>query len=429
MTMIPATTTSEPADPRETLAPGLLTVLQQAAALRLVLFVIAGSLFMALSLAERMPKGSWLGVLGLAEAAIFLVFVLWSRVRQALGVYFLPVALGWFMLAPFIEQAVFLSAEGSTITGSMGRAAFAGVGVETIWLGVPVILAAWQYGRRGWLLATAGIVAGQIVLGLAVAANPVDLGNYVLISMGRTGTIALLGYIIVRLAASLQNEHQALVGANRELARRAATAEQLAESRERNRLARELHDTLAHSLTGLSVQLQAVETLLDYDPEAARSQLKDAQATVRTGAQEARRSIQWLRATPLEDLGLAEALRQLCRRYAGRTGISFACAIDDVAVLDPLTEQTVYRVAEESLSNIVQHASARTVRLGLSMSSGGPTLRLEVEDDGVGFDPAAVADDRFGLAGMRERAALVGGRLQVESKPGQGARLILEVGV
>ncbi len=413
---------------RDTLAPGLLVVLQQVAAFRFALILIAGSLFMALSLAGQIRGGNWLGLLALGEAALFLVLVAWPRIREALGAWFLPLALGWLILTPFVEQGIFLLALDARTPELTGRGAFAEVAIESIWLAVPVILAAWQYGRRGWLMAVAALAAGHMILGLAVIGDAIDLGNYLLSAAGRLGAITFLGYIVMRLATSLQGEHQALVKANQQLALRAATMEQLAASRERNRLARDLHDTLAHSLTGLSVQLQAVETLLARDPEAARVQLKDAQTTARSGAQEARRAIHALRASPLEDLGLSQALRQLCRRQAERTGSAFTCDIDDVVAVDPLTEQAIYRVAEAALSNIEQHAAARNVRVRLAQAVGEQPLRLEVQDDGVGFDPSIVSADRIGLAGMAERAALVGGRLQVESAPRQGTLVLLEIG-
>ena len=235
----------------------------------------------------------------------------------------------------------------------------------------------------------------------------------------------MLGYVVLQLVNGLRSEHLRLVAANRQLAQRAATVEQLAEIRERNRLARELHDILAHSLTGLSVQLKALDTLMTHDPDAARGQLKEAQATVRSGIQESRRAIQALRATPLEDLGLSEALRQLCRKLAERTGLECGCDIAEVGVLDPLTEQTIYRVAETALNNVEQHAAADEVSVSLALAPED-RVRLEVRDNGIGFDFAAVPRDRYGLAGMIERAQLIGAALRVNSAPGQGTEVVME---
>jgi signal transduction histidine kinase len=244
-------------------------------------------------------------------------------------------------------------------------------------------------------------------------------------SFGRLALIVLVGFVIMRFVAAQQEERRALEVANRQLAARAATAEQLAESRERNRLARELHDTLAHSLTGLSLQLQALETLLDHDLAAARAQLAEAQGTVHSGIHESRRAILALRATPLQDLGLAEALRELARKHADRTGIALSCDVGDVGALDPLTEQAIYRVAEAGLDNVEQHAAATELTMRLSRQDPGGGLTLEICDNGLGFDVQAVPAERLGLSGMAERAALIGARLDVESAPEKGTRVEL----
>jgi signal transduction histidine kinase len=171
-----------------------------------------------------------------------------------------------------------------------------------------------------------------------------------------------------------------------------------------------------------------------YQPDAVHDQLMQAQATVRSGIQESRRAIRALRATPLEDLGLPEALRQLCSGLAQRlgsqsdqTGLRFNWAIAGVGSLDPLTEQTIYRVAESALNKVEQHASASAIWVSMDAPPDQRMMRLDVRDNGIGFDPAAVPQDRFGLAGMRERAQLLGASLRVESSPGHGTRIVLEV--
>ncbi len=415
----------------DVLAPGLLRVLQQAVALRFLLSLLSAALFLALARSGQVPPEAMrvITVFAAMESALLLVFVSWPALRRRLGASFLPIALGWFLLAPLVTQALAVVAMPPDIHGRPPRLGVGDLFMETIWLAVPVMLAAWQYGRRGWQVAMGGLIAGQLALGLLITSS--DLyrwGDFIGISLGRLGTVALLGYIVMRLVESLRAEHAALQAANRQLARRAVTAAQLAESRERNRLARELHDTLAHSLTGLSVQLQALETLMTYDPQAARNQLKEAQATVRSGILESRRAIQALRATPLEDLGLSEALRQLCRRQAERMGIAFTCAIDDIDALDPLTEQSIYRIAEAALANVERHAAATTVAVSLSRPGPDRRLRLEITDDGVGFDVDAIDADHFGMAGMRERAELIGADLQIASSPGKGASVVLVLG-
>ena len=122
---------------------------------------------------------------------------------------------------------------------------------------------------------------------------------------------------------------------------------------------------------------------------------------------------------------MSEALRQLCSKLAERTGLQFDCQIAETGALDPLTEQTIYRVAESALANVEQHAGASQVFISLAATPEG-RIRLEIRDDGVGFNPAAAPADRYGLAGMRERADLIGADLHVESAPGHGTRIVLE---
>jgi signal transduction histidine kinase len=161
------------------------------------------------------------------------------------------------------------------------------------------------------------------------------------------------------------------------------------------------------------------------DPEAAAAELRDAERQIRHGLEESRRAIAALRAAPLEALGLAAALRQRAEQLEQRTGLVMACAIEELPPLPPLVEQTIYRVADEALMNVEKHAAARRVAVALK---SGDRLRLEIVDDGVGFEvePAgASGESRFGLLGMRERAALVGGELTVDTAPGAGTKVIL----
>lgn len=415
---------------KSVLAPGLLPVLQTLVGLRFAMVLLGNGLlaFAFNSAIGHQPpqRALWMAAFLLAESTLLLIFVTWPAVRERLSSKFLPVALGWFLLSPLVMDIISLLALSSETAVRSGREAFAGVGIESAWMAVPVILAAWQYGRRGWLWATGVLFVSSAISGLFFLNRDFyTLMGFVLSSLARLGAIVVLGWVVVRLVGALRAEHTALKRANQQLMQRAATIEQLAESRERNRLARDLHDTLAHSLTGVSVQLQALDTLMQHDPAAAEAQLKETQVTVRNGIQESRRAIDALRASPLEDLGLSEALRQLCRKNAGRTGIVFDCEIDDVQALDPLTEQAIYRVAEAALTNIVQHAAASEVSVRLTAK---PSLRLEIQDDGVGFDPVAIPADRYGLTGMVERAELVGAELVVESEPGRGTQVRMEVG-
>lgn len=170
-----------------------------------------------------------------------------------------------------------------------------------------------------------------------------------------------------------------------------------------------------------------MSALWTSQPETARAMLADALTSTRTALGEARRAIGALRASPLEDLGLARAVRELAQLTAARAGLELDLHVPDA--LEGLTteaEQALYRVAAEALTNVVRHAGAR--HLTVRLEAAGPHVRLLVQDDGRGFDPATVADGgRFGLHGMHERACMIGGELGVDSVPGRGTAVRLTV--
>jgi signal transduction histidine kinase len=242
----------------------------------------------------------------------------------------------------------------------------------------------------------------------------------------RLPLLIVVGYIVGTLAEQERKQTVALSAANAKLREQASTVEQLATARERNRLARDLHDTLAHSLAGLVVQLQAIDTLLKAEPQAARSELAKARQLAHTGLQDARHAIQDLRANPIEDLGLARALEREAIDFGERAAVQV-----DVQVTDPqhsLSNEVaaqVLRIAQEAFHNIERHADARRVSVSLSHQNG--SLSLQVADDGRGFADENVSGDRFGLTGMRERAAMIGGQLDVTSAVGQGTVVQLTI--
>jgi len=407
------------------LAPGLLRILRQAAWLRGGLIAFAIVLYVAFY-----PGKSALTLLGIfaVERALFVALVGWDWPRQRMGATFLPIALAWLFVAPIFEIATSVLSLDETLRAIGLEADALGVSSPLIWLVVPVVLAVWQYGRRGLWIAIAALAADHIALGVALWSGLLFGASFILNAGGRIAMLALLGYVVLLLVEGQRREHAALEQANRQLSRRAATAEQLAESRERNRMARELHDILAHSITALSLQLQAVETLLDDDLAQARSLLREAQVTTRTSAAEVRRAIKALRATQLEDLGLAQALRELCGAQAERTGAKLEYAIVDIPALDPLTEQAVYRIAHEALANSERHAAAKHIAVKLGFAPARK-LQLTIEDDGLGFDAHRIPPNHFGLIGMTERARDIGGDLSVQSESGKGTRVALEIPV
>jgi signal transduction histidine kinase len=294
---------------------------------------------------------------------------------------------------------------------------------------VPVVLASWQYGRFGmWVsLALSGLL--YMFTPFFLPPDAFTWGIYAIRGFVLLGVTLILAYTVATLATAQRREQAALAAANQKLAEQAVINEQLATSRERNRLARELHDTLAHSLSGTAVQLQAVATLLKLDPPAAATELAEAQQQIRRGLEESRRAIGALRASPLEEMGLAAALQERAERLAGRMGLPLHAEIsDNLSPLSPLVEQSLYRIADEALLNIERHAQASRIGVSLALENG--RLHLTISDDGQGFNVQQVVagnNSRFGLLGMKERAALIDADLDIESQAGQGTIIRLIV--
>jgi signal transduction histidine kinase len=268
-------------------------------------------------------------------------------------------------------------------------------------------------------------VVGTTFLDLAatiplVETRTTNVAELTLLIVGRGLLFAFVGLFVVKLMGA-QKE------ARRSLASHSATLEHLATSRERNRLARELHDTLAHSLSGIAVQLEAVRSIWEDDPDKAQTMVTEALETARSGLGEARRAIQALRASSLEDLGLEAALTQLGERTTERSGVAVNVTYaDNVGDLDPDVENAVFRIADESLTNVARHSDAATAAVDVRRRGG--QIRLEVTDDGVGFNVnGQVPDGHVGIMGMQERAELVGGSLVLASRPGAGTTVTFEV--
>lgn len=193
---------------------------------------------------------------------------------------------------------------------------------------------------------------------------------------------------------------------------------------ERTRLAREIHDTLAQQLTGIVLELEAADTLLNRGSEGrARSSVEKARELARGALQEARRSVWNLRPAPLSATGLVAAIGHEVEAWEERTGIPArfkARAVPNHPSLSPTAEVALLRIGQEALSNAARHGHPEHV--DVELRAHRQELVLSVSDDGVGFDPGASAprEDCFGLDGMAERARNAGGTLTVVSSPGRG---------
>ena len=204
---------------------------------------------------------------------------------------------------------------------------------------------------------------------------------------------------------------------------------------ERFRISRELHDEVSQSLTGLMMRLNAAEEMAPRDLEQARAALGAVRGVAEQTLEEVRKIIFALRPTLLDDLGLIPAVRHYAKNLLEPAGVQvrFQASGFGQQRLPRPVETTVFRIAQEAVTNIARHAQARTATLSLELTNS--TVHLSVADDGVGFDVEATLGDparrRLGIIGMEERVALLGGTLRITSQPGQGTtvRMELPVGV
>jgi len=213
-----------------------------------------------------------------------------------------------------------------------------------------------------------------------------------------------------------------------ERARLFACSTQFGALEERNRLAREIHDTLAQGLTATTLQLESADALLDAGPdvEQVREPLRRALSLTQSNLEEARRSVLDLRAAPLEGRSLSEALKILVDRWEVEQGVNARYrAINAARPLPPRVEVDLYRICQEALTNVARHAEAK--RVTVRLSAAPEQVQLVVEDDGQGFASAEISAYHHGLVGMRERARMLGGTLEIRSSPGAGTRIEVTV--
>jgi signal transduction histidine kinase len=231
------------------------------------------------------------------------------------------------------------------------------------------------------------------------------------------------GLAIIWLMARVLVRQERLVAENARLhdvARKAAVLE------ERQRLARELHDSVTQALYGVSLHAEAASRALTAgDTAPVATNLKDIGETVQEALGEMRLLLFELRPPLLEEHGLFGALQSRLGAVESRAGLTTQLDGEGAERLAPETEQELYRMAQEALNNVLKHAHAQHVAVRLDVSATRAVLH--VSDDGVGFEPSLRNGGGFGLPGMRERAERLGGTLQVESAPGRGTRVRVEV--
>jgi signal transduction histidine kinase len=204
-----------------------------------------------------------------------------------------------------------------------------------------------------------------------------------------------------------------------------------AQEDERKRIARELHDETGQTLTALAVGLGGVEETILKDPALARRQIAELKLLSMQAIDDLRQFVSDLRPSQLDDMGLVSALRWFVQQFSDRTRVRVDLeVIGAKRRLPSQVETVVFRIAQEGLNNVGRHAQARCAMVRLEFTES--SVILGVEDDGRGFDPAQVltagpGKRAWGLLGVQERVELVGGKFKLESTPGQGTRLEVQV--
>jgi signal transduction histidine kinase len=434
----------------KTLEPGILTALKWALALQLIMLVNSQLVpALASPFAGAMPLYRYLPVIILVAILAALLFPAVSR-----GIKPWTLLLLLFTVTAAMLASRYLGIpHGEDQAGLLARSFF--MWDQVIFLVIPLALIAWQFTLKEVIAYCVFTAIFEITIEIIMLSGtplmllpgvPFDsLRNHFSIRISgsnltlsvpfvafsfmsafiRSIILGILGVLEYRIMASQREQRLKLVEANEKLTQYALTIEQLTVSRERNRMARELHDTLAHTLSSVAVELEAIKTLVKRKPTEALRLVDQSLGITRNGLNETRKALQDLRALPIEDLGLTLALKTQVESNSERSGIKVKTHI--ARGMDKFPAETaycIYRIAQEALENIIRHSGAHQVTLKLVRSDD--QLKLTIQDDGQGFNPQLIDErDKFGLRGMNERAEMLGGKLVVDSLPGKGTTIHL----
>ncbi len=246
----------------------------------------------------------------------------------------------------------------------------------------------------------------------------------VVIAHDKQGATPVFSEDDLRLAESLAARAAIAVDLSERVSRDSVRRVVEAQELERARLARELHDETGQALTSILLGLKPLEQTADS--AEAREALASVRELVISTLQDVRRLAVELRPSALDDFGLVPAVERLTDTFREQSGlrVDLESQLGEERLATE-AETTLYRVIQEALTNVIKHAGAERVSILLQRKNSA--VVAVVEDDGSGFDPASTRADALGLAGMRERVSLAGGRLQVESTPGSGTTVVAEV--
>ena len=378
--------------------------------LALVLVVLAGYVPTLFILQEPFTSPIMLTMIALGALFIFIgTFIFdWITRRNRLSLY-----LAYFL----IQLAITMTAV--TIGPPSGA----------LWLmALPLVGQAVIVLPRRWMVLYAVLVVASFIIPGGLRSGWVGAFASILgYAAGVFFVIVFTQIFVNELNARVEIQHLAarLEDMNRQLGAYAVQVEELATTRERNRLAREIHDSLGHFLTVVNVQLEAAQAVFQTDPETAQDALAKAQTLTREGLTEVRRSVAALRASPLEGRPLDAAIDALLEKSRDAGMLTELKVYGQPRPLAPQIEHTLYRTAQEGITNILKHARASLVTLHIDYSDD-EAVTLILEDNGVGLDLEAMAEG-FGLLGLQERVKALGGEVQTASEHAQGTRLEVRI--
>jgi signal transduction histidine kinase len=287
----------------------------------------------------------------------------------------------------------------------------------------------------GILTSLIGIVGARHLTrrltGLALSVSKVGHDETGIEVPGGVDEVAQLGRAFALILADLQKERREL---ERRVAVRTREVERLAEEsryatvvRERLKIARDLHDTLAHSMMAILSEIRLLRRLHARDPAALTAELERAEAVAHEGLAEARSAISQMRLSAVRETGLGPALASAFDKFIERTGLSGDFnAEEEAARFGDERGEAFLRISLEVLRNIEKHAMATRVTVRLRIANG-THLQLLIEDNGIGFDPKAALPDHFGIVGIREQADVIGAEVHIESVHNQGTMVLVSL--
>lgn len=308
---------------------------------------------------------------------------------------------------------------------SLGTVVLVALSADFVWIVFPVFLWCFQLIRPA--------VSIPCVAALAVLATASGIAYAPAFDVGQVlgpliGAVAAGVMALAHRSLAAENEQRRRLIADLESTREdlRTTEREAATLAERERLAREIHDTITQGLSSVTMLLRAADAQLDADPETAREHVRLALRTTTENLAEARRFVHALTSPALDDAGIDQALDGVCRRLGEETGIDARFTVKgEPRPLDADAQLALFRVAQSAIGNVRRHAQAHRVDVTITFLEDA--VNLDVVDDGVGFDPMAPPDGvggGFGLRAMSERLRTMGGALVVESSPGSGAAIV-----